>query len=79
MQLKSYLCKKKTIKSGMKKMTYNEAYSRLQEILSQIESNQLDVDQLSEKLKETSELLKLCKEKLFVANEETKKILEKME
>jgi len=63
----------------MKKMTYNEAYSRLQEILSLVESNQLDVDQLSEKLKEAAELLKLCKEKLFVANEETKKILDEME
>jgi len=63
----------------MKKITYNEAYSRLQDILSLVESNQLDVDQLSEKLKEAAELLKLCKEKLFVANAETKKILDEME
>ncbi len=63
----------------MKKISYNEAYSRLQEILNLIEDNQLDVDQLSEKLKEAATLLKLCKEKLFVANEETKKILDEME
>ena len=57
-------------------MTYSAAYSKLQEILSQIESNKLDVDELSSKIKEASSLLKICKDKLFVANEETKKIID---
>ena len=56
--------------------SYSEAYSKLQEILSQIENNQLDVDELSSKIKEASSLLKICKDKLFVANEETKKIID---
>jgi len=43
-----------------------------------IESNTLDVDDLSEKLKEASALLKICKEKLFKVSEETKKILEEI-
>ena len=59
-----------------KKYTYNEAFHRLEEIQSQIERNELDVDELSDRLKEASELLKVCKDKLFVASEETKKILE---
>ena len=58
-----------------KKISYNEAYNRLQEILHQIESDQLDVDDLSTKIKEATALLKACKEKLFVADEEVKKAL----
>ncbi len=59
-----------------KQITYTEAYTKLEEILALLEENKLDVDELSEKLKEASALLKICRDKLFVANEETKKILE---
>ncbi|GHV31047.1 exodeoxyribonuclease 7 small subunit [Bacteroidia bacterium] len=62
-----------------KEPSYKEAYSRLEQIQGLIESNQLDVDDLSEKLKEASALLKICKDKLFLADEETKKILEEIE
>ena len=61
-----------------KDLSYKEAFARLEEIRILIESNKLDVDDLSEKLKEASTLLKICKEKLFVANEETKKIVEEI-
>ena len=61
-----------------KELSYKEAFSRLEEIQALIESNRLDVDDLSEKLKEASALLKICKEKLFVVNEETKRILEEI-
>ncbi|GHS92482.1 exodeoxyribonuclease 7 small subunit [Bacteroidia bacterium] len=64
------------MKMGKKSLTYTEAYSRLEAILALLEENKLDVDELSEKLKEASGLLKICKDKLFVAGEETKKILE---
>jgi len=60
-------------------LSYSEAYSKLQEILSQIESNQLDIDELSFKIKDAASLLKICKDKLFVANEETKKIIDNIE
>jgi exodeoxyribonuclease VII small subunit len=62
----------------MKELSYKEAFSRLETIQVQIENNQLDVDDLSEKLKEAAALLKICKDKLFVANEETKAILEEI-
>lgn len=61
-----------------KKTTYKEAFTRLEEIQDLIETNKLDVDELSEKLKEASALLKICKDKLFIANEETRKILEEI-
>lgn len=62
-----------------KKETYKEAFARLQEIQALIETNRLDVDELSGILKEASSLLKICKEKLFVVNEETKKIIENIQ
>ena len=62
-----------------KELSYKEAFSRLQEIQDLIESNKLDVDELSLILKEAAGLLKTCKDKLFVVNEETKKILQNIQ
>ena len=62
-----------------KKITYTEAYNRLQEILRLIESDQLEVDALSEKIKEATTLLRFCKEKLFVVDEEVKKALDELD
>ncbi|MDR0547199.1 MAG: exodeoxyribonuclease VII small subunit [Dysgonamonadaceae bacterium] len=62
-----------------KKLSYTQAFNRLQEIQTQIENNQLDVDELSAVLKEAAALLKVCKDKLFTVNEETKKILQDIE
>ena len=59
-----------------KELSYKEAFTRLQEIQDLIEGNKLDVDELSVMLKEATGLLKRCKEKLFVVNEETQKILQ---
>jgi exodeoxyribonuclease VII small subunit len=60
----------------LEEWSYKRAFNRLQEIQNQIESNQLDVDELSSVLKEAAGLLKICKDKLFLVDEETKKILE---
>jgi exodeoxyribonuclease VII small subunit len=62
-----------------KKTTYKEAFTRLQEIQALIESNRLDVDELSGVLMEASALLKICKDKLLLVNEETKKIMENIQ
>lgn len=59
--------------------SYNEAIEKLKKIVNDIERNDLDVDILSEKVKEASRLIKLCKEKLFKADEEVKKILEELD
>ena len=60
-------------------ISYSEAYSKLQDILFQIESDKLDVDELSAKIKEAAALLKICKDKLLVANKETKKIIDNID
>ncbi|HAC22483.1 MAG: exodeoxyribonuclease VII small subunit [Tannerellaceae bacterium] len=59
--------------------TYNEAIDKLRTIVAEIEKNDLDVDLLSDKVKEASRLIKLCKEKLYKADEEVKKILEELD
>ncbi|MDR0742851.1 MAG: exodeoxyribonuclease VII small subunit [Tannerella sp.] len=62
-----------------KKETYNEAVEKLRTIVEDIEKGELDVDVLSEKVKEATRLIKLCKEKLFKADEDVKKILEELD
>lgn len=59
-----------------KKESYNQAIEKLRTIIDDIERGESDVDELSEKVKEASRLIKLCKEKLLKADEEVKKILE---
>lgn len=62
-----------------KKITYNEAISEIEEILQKIENEELDVDDLSEKVKRVSALIKICKEKLYKTEEEVEKILKEIE
>lgn len=56
-----------------KEETYNEAIEKLRKIVAEIENGDLDVDILSEKVKEATCLIKLCKEKLYKVDEEVKK------
>ena len=62
-----------------KKMSYSEAFTELQSILSKLENQELDVDQLSEQVKKASELIKFCKSKLHDTEEEIEKILKEMD
>ena len=62
-----------------KKESYNKAIEKLRGIIHDIESGERDVDVLSEKVKEASRLIKLCREKLFKADEEVKKILDTLD
>ncbi|MDR0835498.1 MAG: exodeoxyribonuclease VII small subunit [Tannerella sp.] len=48
-----------------KEETYNEAIEKLQSIYRALESGEIDVDVLSEKVKEASRLIKICKDKLY--------------
>ena len=60
-------------------LTYTEAMTEVEEILEQIESEELDVDDLAEKVKRVSVLLKTCKDKLTKTNEQVEQILREME
>ena len=56
-----------------KKQTYEQAMKRLEEIVSRIDSNELDIDSLGVNLKEAQELIKFCRDKLYKADEESAK------
>lgn len=57
-------------------MKYEEAMKRLEEIVGQIEGGKLDIDMISDRLKEAQTLIKFCKDKLYETDEEIRKILE---
>ena len=58
-----------------KEQKYEKAMAELQSIVTKMENDELDVDQLSEQLKRAKELIKFCKDKLTKTDEEIKKIL----
>ncbi len=61
-----------------KNETYSEAVEKLRKIVADIENRELDVDILSEKVKEATRLIQLCKDKLYKVDEEVKKVLEEL-
>jgi exodeoxyribonuclease VII small subunit len=62
-----------------KTLSYSEAIAAIDEILEQIETGELDVDELAARVKQATELLKLCKSKLFNTTKEIDKVLKEME
>ena len=63
----------------MKEETYTQAFDRLQKIVSQIESGELDIDQLADMIKEANKLIAFCNDKLTKADEEIKKLSQEKE
>ena len=62
-----------------KTVSYSEAMAEVEEILEKIENEELDVDELAEKVHRVSVLLKICKDKLTKTNEQIEQILKEME
>jgi exodeoxyribonuclease VII small subunit len=56
--------------------TYNEAIGEIEEILQQIESGELDVDVLTDKVKRVAFLLEMCKKKLRTTETEIQKVID---
>ena len=68
--------KTKNRNNNMDKMTYTKAVARLEEIMETVQGGKLDVDELSGLLKEASELVKFCREKLYKVDEEVKALID---
>lgn len=64
---------------GKPEITYRQAVKEIEDILSRIENQDLDVDELAEQLKRVNELIRFCKKKLHTAEKEVEKILKEME
>lgn len=58
-----------------KQLTYNEAVAEIELIITKIENQELDIDELSANVKRVAELLNFCKMKLKNTEEEVQKIL----
>jgi exodeoxyribonuclease VII small subunit len=63
----------------MGKLSYSDAMKEIEEILKYIESQEIDVDILVEKVKRATELIRFCKNKLRTAEEELQKTLIELE
>jgi len=61
-----------------KSESYQQATEELESIVNEIENEEISVDDLSEKVKRASHLIRLCKTKLTKTEEEVSKVLEEM-
>ncbi|MGV3539160.1 MAG: exodeoxyribonuclease VII small subunit [Rufibacter sp.] len=53
----------------MSNLTYKQATQELEAILKAIENDDVDVDELTQKVQRSSELIKICKQKLRTAED----------
>ncbi len=59
--------------------SYAEAVERLESIMSRINNGAVDIDTLSDNLREAQELIKICRDKLYKVDEDAKKIIENID
>ena len=57
-------------------LTYSKAMQELDGIVARMQSDNCDIDMLSQYTKRAAELIKFCREKLFTTDEEVKKCIE---
>jgi len=60
-------------------ISYKDAIEEIESILQQVESGELDVDQLTDKVKRVSALLEICNKKLKTTEKEVEKIIKDMQ
>jgi len=60
---------------NLQNLTYTQAFEELQLIVKQLENATISVDELSEKIKRTSLLISICKDKLHKTEEEINLII----
>ena len=64
----------------MKKQTYTEAVTELEQILAELENNsEVNMDVISEKVKRAAVLMEFCKKQLHELDEELEKMLEHLD
>ncbi|MFA7448192.1 MAG: exodeoxyribonuclease VII small subunit [Weeksellaceae bacterium] len=61
------------------KINYTQAFEELQQIVIEIEEGEISVDELSEKVKRATQLIKICKTKLTTTEEDVNQILKELE
>ena len=56
-------------------LTYTAAFEELKEIVDQLENDTISVDELTEKMKRATVLMKICRDKLTKTEEEVNKTI----
>lgn len=59
-----------------KEITYVEAIAQIESILAKFRNEQMSVDDLADEVKRATELIEMCKKRLYKTELEVKKILE---
>lgn len=62
-----------------KEMKYSEAIAELEAVVREMESDDINVDDLSEKIKRSAYLIKFCKSKLNETEKDVDAILKEIE
>lgn len=59
-------------------LSYTSAFEELKEIVDQLENDNISVDDLTEKMKRATKLMKICKDKLNKTEEEINKTISEL-
>ena len=59
-----------------KKFSYSEATQEIEQIIDQLEAGDLEIDELSTKVKRASQLIKKCKDHLKTTEDKVNEILD---
>jgi exodeoxyribonuclease VII small subunit len=62
-----------------KSETYAQAHAEVQKILEGLDQGDIDVDELSEKVKRAAELIDFCQKRLRETELQVKRVMEKLE
>ena len=65
--------------SKSRQLTYSQAWKELEQITNEIESEEINVDVLTEKVKRACCLIKFCKGRLRTTEEEVNKVLSEID
>ncbi len=57
------------------KFNYSKSLKEIEEIVKQIESGELDVDKLADKVQKATKLIKQCRDKLRTTEEDLDRVL----
>lgn len=60
-------------------ISYQEAFEEIKEILEEIETGNISIDELSEKVKRASMLMEICRSKLKQTEEDVANILDSLD
>ncbi|UBM62877.1 exodeoxyribonuclease VII small subunit [Candidatus Sulfidibacterium hydrothermale] len=63
----------------MKKLNYSQALEELEEIVSEIENENISVDELSGKVKRAAELIRICKAVLHQTENEVNAVFKELQ